>query len=88
MVDFNGKDVSVGVRISFTEALHGTNKKIAYKREVRCTSFNGTKEAPGSMRSKCFSCLGAGIKKDPLFHKESKCNTCDGHGFMVKNPCM
>ena len=27
------------------------------------------------------------MKKDPLFQKEQKCQTCKGHGFLVKNAC-
>jgi molecular chaperone DnaJ len=62
-------------------------KKISYTRESKCTTCKGSKEAIGSKPSQCYSCKGEGIKKDPLFHKETKCNTCGGHGTLVANPC-
>ena len=64
------------VNVSFHEALHGGEKTIAYSKEVKCYACKGTKEAGGSKSSQCYSCKGLGIKKDPLFQKESKCNTC------------
>ena len=58
-----------------------------YKREVVCSACNGSKEAPGEKSFECYSCKGTGIKKDPLFKTEKKCNTCQGFGALVKNPC-
>ena len=75
-MEFHGKDVHVCMSITFNEALQGAEKKINYTREVKCKSCTGTKEAQGSKSSVCYSCKGEGVKKDPLFHKESKCNTC------------
>jgi len=79
--------VHVSVSVTFQEALHGADKKITYAREVKCGSCSGTKEQTGSKSSQCYSCKGEGVKKDPLFKRESKCNTCGGHGFLVVNPC-
>jgi DnaJ-class molecular chaperone len=43
-MEFHGKDVHVNVSLSFNEALHGTEKKITYTKEVKCNSCKGTKE--------------------------------------------
>lgn len=66
-MEFHGKDVHVSVSLSFQEALHGTEKKITYTKEVKCNSCKGTKEQNGSKSSVCYSCKGEGVKKDPLF---------------------
>jgi molecular chaperone DnaJ len=86
-MEFHGKDVHVCVSLSFHEALHGTEKKITFSKEVKCNVCKGTKEQIGSKSSICYSCKGEGVKKDPLFQRESKCNTCGGHGTLVANPC-
>ena len=60
---------------------------MTFTRQVRCGSCHGTRESDSGSGSPCYSCKGVGIKKDPLFHKESRCNTCDGFGSLIKNPC-
>ena len=77
----------MGISLSFQESLSGIKKTIEGEREVICSKCHGTKEAEGSESSNCYSCKGEGTKKDPLFHKESKCNTCNGFGRLVRNPC-
>ena len=86
-MEIYGKDVHVCMSLSFHEALHGTEKNITFTKQVKCISCKGTKEQNGSKSSVCYSCKGEGVKKDPLFQRESKCNTCGGHGTLVVNPC-
>lgn len=50
-MDFNGKDVLVEVKVSFKEALHGTEKNVTFKKEIKCKSCNGSKEERGSKSS-------------------------------------
>lgn len=52
-----------------------------------CSSCSGSRENNGVEGSPCYSCKGTGIRKDPLFHKEQKCNTCKGFGNLVKDAC-
>lgn len=86
-MNFNGEDIKLDIHIEFNESLQGIEKTLEIIREIKCHTCEGKKEAHGSRSSLCYSCKGEGIKKDPLFHKESKCNTCGGHGYLVKNPC-
>jgi len=58
------------LKLTFEEALQGTDKEITFIKEVKCSSCHGTKEAEGSKPLACYSCKGEGVKKDPLFHKE------------------
>mmetsp|Transcript_8275 Transcript_8275/g.7680 ORF Transcript_8275/g.7680 Transcript_8275/m.7680 type:complete len:219 (-) Transcript_8275:36-692(-) len=86
-VNFSGEDIKVNVQLTFEESLYGCEKEVTFHRNVLCGSCKGSKEQPGSSSSNCYSCKGSGIKKDPLFQTESKCNTCQGHGKLIKNPC-
>ena len=82
---YDGADIETEVFLTLDESLkpEGTQKQIEILREMLCSVCKGTKEQPGSKSNACYSCKGLGIKKDPLFHKESKCNTCQGHGKLV-----
>ena len=86
---FDGKDLHAEVEVSFSEVMQegGTTKTIKILREDICGSCNGTREKEGSQSMTCYSCGGTGVKEDPLFHKETKCNTCKGHGKLVQNKC-
>lgn len=44
-MDFNGKDITQTLNITFDESLSGVEKEIQIEKEVLCTSCNGTKEA-------------------------------------------
>ena len=58
-------------------------KAIAYSRKEKCPSCS-----PQILSSpKCFSCKGKGIKVDPLFKKEKRCNTCKGLGHVLEKEC-
>eukprot|EP00347_Sterkiella_histriomuscorum_P015383 403357225 len=84
---FDGIDIQQEVKITFQEAMQGVEKPIQFSREIRCPSCKGTREDSGSKSSQCYSCKGEGVKKDPLFHQQQECNTCHGHGHLIKNPC-
>ena len=92
-MNFDAKDVEVTIELGIENVLFPQGEadeiehSISYKKEVLCDSCNGTREAPSSESSKCYSCKGKGIRKDPLFGKESRCNTCKGFGTLVKTPC-
>lgn len=82
---FDGADVFAELHLSLAETLQldPLRKSVAVVREMICSVCKGSKEQPGTSSSECYSCKGLGVKKDPLFHKESKCNTCKGHGKLV-----
>jgi len=57
-------------------------------KNVACPGCEGSRNVGGESGSNCYSCKGTGIREDPLFHKESRCNTCKGFGFLVKDACQ
>ena len=83
---FDGKDLFTEIEVSFNEVMQegGVTKEIKILREDICTSCNGSREQPGSQSSICYSCGGSGIKEDVLFHKQTRCNTCKGHGKLIQ----
>ena len=87
---FDGNDLAVDVEVTFAEVMQegGVKKNVTLRREVICSSCNGTRERAGSQSLSCYSCKGEGIKEDALFHKKSRCNTCKGHGKLVQSECQ
>ena len=86
---FNGKDLHIDIEIPFAEVIRegGTSKEVIVSREVLCSICNGTRERSDSKSMNCYSCKGEGIKEDALFHRQTKCNTCKGHGKLIKSEC-
>ena len=87
---FDGRNLYVDVEVSFAEVMQegGVTKEVTVTRDSHCKTCNGTRERPGSQSLPCYSCKGEGVKKDALFGKETKCNTCKGHGKLVQNECQ
>lgn len=86
----NGNDITITVKMDLENVLFEKDeivKEIKYNKHVICEPCGGNREAEGKEGSKCYSCKGAGIKKDPLFKKVQKCQTCKGFGYLVQNPC-
>ena len=89
-MNFNGKDINMTLDVNIEDSLFNQTiqeKTIKFMKNVICTSCNGSRNVDGEKGSLCYSCNGTGIRKDPLFHKESKCNTCKGFGYLVKDAC-
>lgn len=86
---FDGPNLYVDVSVSFAEVMQqgGIKKELSVVRDVLCIACKGTRERTGSISLPCYSCKGEGMKKDALFNKETKCNTCKGHGKLVQSEC-
>mgnify|MGYP002174558718 CR=1 FL=1 len=67
-----------------TESIVGGAKTLEYTRKVICPSCDGKR---GKIEKTCRGCKGTGIKKDPLFKKESKCISCSGYGDIISKNC-
>ena len=82
---FDGRDLYVDIEVSFAEAMQvgGVDKQIQITRDAICQSCQGTRERTGSKSLPCYSCKGEGVKRDAIFNKETRCNTCKGHGSLV-----
>ena len=85
----NGRDLHIDVEVHLAEIVQdgGVSKEILVVRDVVCTVCNGSRERGGSESMACYSCKGLGVKQDALFNRETRCNTCKGHGKLVRNEC-
>jgi len=86
---FDGANLQSEVNVTFQESVQQdlVKKAVNFSRDILCGSCDGTREQPGSKSNICYSCQGKGVKKDPLFQKESRCNTCKGHGSLIQSAC-
>jgi molecular chaperone DnaJ len=80
----------VDLAMTFKESLQAQKKRVKVKLLQKCSFCKGTREKSGNESDSpvCYSCKGTGIKKDPLFHKEVRCNTCKGIGSLIHSPCQ
>ena len=86
---FDGKDMRIDLEVSFDEIMRegGLLKHVEVKRETLCPSCQGSRESTESESLTCYSCKGSGVKLDAIFQKETRCNTCMGHGKLIQKAC-
>lgn len=81
--DQSDLDVSVGISLSFQEAVRGTNRTVSYSRNEPCQCCTGSGIKPGSTKSTCLGCKGTGQFKrrmQGLFFSQT-CHECRGSGY-------
>ena len=59
------------------------SQTVSYQRKAKCSCYQTLIDNSPV----CFACKGKGIKVDPLFKREKRCNTCKGTGYNIKNEC-
>ena len=85
-----GNDLRVQMQVTLEEILHGTTKKVRYKRQYVCNTCNGK---GGTDVRTCNGCGGAGVRtmtQHTPFGSISQtvpCNVCAGQGQTVVNRC-
>lgn len=88
-----GKDIYVGITISFLEACLGVTKTIKVKRMDYCPDCGGTGAFSSSFVKVCSACNGTGqvktTQRTPLGIMSSvrTCSKCGGKGKVVEKPC-
>ncbi|HYM83684.1 MAG TPA: molecular chaperone DnaJ [Candidatus Dormibacteraeota bacterium] len=88
-----GSDLRYDLRISFEEAVHGTEKEIEFKAPARCETCGGSGAAPGSSASTCPQCNGRGevrsVRQTMLGQmvNVTTCPRCHGEGRVIETPC-
>jgi molecular chaperone DnaJ len=88
-----GSDLRYDLRITFEEAVKGTEKEIEFRSLARCETCSGTGAAPGSEAVTCPQCEGRGevrsVRQTMLGQmvNVSACPRCRGEGKIVKDPC-
>ncbi|MCX7791798.1 MAG: molecular chaperone DnaJ [Chloroflexaceae bacterium] len=86
-----GADLRYSLRLSFEEAVFGTEKEIEYRRLEVCPSCRGSGAEPGTDPVRCPKCHGSGEvrQRAPLFNMVTvtTCDQCGGTGFVIPIPC-
>jgi molecular chaperone DnaJ len=88
-----GSDLRYDLRITFEEAVHGTEKEIEFPVYGRCETCGGNGAAPGSEPVTCDTCGGRGeirtTRRTMLGQmvNVSTCPKCHGEGKLVNDPC-
>ena len=88
-----GANLRYTLILDFEEAVFGVEKEIEYTRDEVCDHCNGTRAEPGTSKSTCSTCQGAGEvrqSRQTLFGsmvQVSTCPTCQGEGETVETLC-
>jgi len=88
-----GADLSTRLKLTFEEAVFGTEKEVDITRNEKCSVCSGTGAQPGSKPVTCQTCKGAGevrqVQQTFLGQMVQvvTCPTCGGRGEMIENPC-
>jgi molecular chaperone DnaJ len=88
-----GSDLRYDLRITFEEAVRGTEKEIDFRALGRCENCSGTGASPGTEAKTCPQCEGRGevrsVRQTMLGQmvNVSACPRCRGEGKIVDSPC-
>lgn len=84
-----GADLLFDLRISFTEAVFGTEKEIDIPTSAACEPCAGTGREPGTDEEVCQMCHGQGqiLQSQGFFRISTTCHRCGGQGRIIINPC-
>ena len=84
-----GSDLRYDMELTFKEAVFGVSKEIEYQRHAACAPCKGSGATPGSKRSSCSACGGAGQvrRSQGFFSVASPCPDCRGEGSYLVDPC-
>jgi len=88
-----GADLRYDLRITFEEAVHGTEKEIEFPVYGTCDTCHGNGAKPGTEPVTCENCGGKGeirtTRRTMLGQmvNVSACPVCQGEGKIVKEPC-
>lgn len=85
-----GADLRYDLEISLEEAAHGAEKEVSFRKLGACTHCHGSGAEPGSKRSTCPTCRGAGqvTTSRGFFHVRQACPTCHGSGSRFEKACV
>ena len=88
-----GADVRASIRVTFNEAVFGTEKELDITLNEECETCHGTGAAHGSQPETCQKCGGKGqvvYTQQSLFgmvRNVQTCPDCHGTGKIIKNKC-
>ncbi len=84
-----GSDLETEVRLSFDQAVNGTQISVSVPKLDRCPTCHGSGAKPGSTPSVCPRCGGRGIdaQSQGFFSISQPCPECGGTGEVIDDPC-
>ncbi len=84
-----GDDVTISVKLKFTDALEGVTTRVSVPVEEGCGECRGTGAAPGTAPRTCPECGGRGVKSQDqgFFALSTPCSRCGGEGRIIEKPC-
>jgi molecular chaperone DnaJ len=84
-----GRDLEVETRISFAQAVDGTQVPITVPTHERCNTCSGSGAKPGTAPKVCPRCQGRGVESQGqgLFSISQPCQQCRGRGTVIDDPC-
>jgi molecular chaperone DnaJ len=85
-----GADLRYDIEITLEEAAHGAEKEISFRKLGPCGHCHGSGAEPGSKRTTCPTCRGAGqvTTSRGFFHVRQVCPTCRGSGNRFEKVCV
>ncbi len=84
-----GHDLETEVRLSFDQAMQGTQVSVAVPKDSPCPTCGGSGARPGTSPSTCPKCHGRGIETEGqgMFSISQPCSRCGGRGVVIDDPC-
>ncbi len=84
-----GRDLQVQTELTLEEAAAGVEKTFNINRLEMCPTCNGSGAKPGSRKTTCSRCRGAGqtTVAHGFFHLSQTCPKCGGEGQIITTPC-
>ncbi|MFH1191776.1 MAG: molecular chaperone DnaJ [Candidatus Omnitrophota bacterium] len=84
-----GRDLQIAIEISLEEVSEGVEKIISVPRYETCAVCSGSGAKPGTKRTVCSQCKGAGktVVSNGFFQLAQTCSRCGGEGSIIANAC-
>jgi molecular chaperone DnaJ len=84
-----GRDLETEVRLSFDQAMNGSEVAVTVPKQATCKTCSGTGAKPGTAPTICPRCNGRGIDSESqgFFSISQPCPRCGGAGEVIENPC-
>lgn len=88
-----GADLRYSLNLDFKEAVFGVDKEIEFPRNEVCSHCDGSRAEPGTSKSQCATCKGAGEirqARQSMFGtmvQVSTCPICRGEGETIETIC-
>ncbi len=84
-----GRDLETEVRLSFAQAVNGTEVSVTVPGDAPCPTCHGSGAKPGTAPRTCPNCNGRGIETQGqgMFSLSQPCHVCGGRGSVIDEPC-